>query len=151
MKKGSQKGSGTLAMVLLIAIIGLLLMSGLQRQLDTAIQVGNDERHYLRAFNQALSSLNWARGQQWNTITESWQCQQLPAEQLVVCLRMASDGTQGLLRGEGTLPTPTRPLKLYQRVSLSALSSGQIAIRPLGNGWLDFCPDKDVARCDATE
>ncbi|MBK4824929.1 YgdB family protein [Pectobacterium versatile] len=151
MKKGHQEGSGTLAMVLLIAIIGLLLMSGLQRQLDTAIQVGNDERHYLRAFNQALSSLNWGRGQRWNTLTENWQCQQLSAEQLVVCLRAASDGEQGLLRGEGTLPASARPLTLYQRVSFSGLSSGQIAIQPLGNGWLDFCPDKDVARCDATE
>ncbi|MEQ9745622.1 YgdB family protein [Pectobacterium actinidiae] len=151
MKKGHQEGSGTLAMVMLIAIIGLLLMSGLQRQLDTAIQVGNDERHYLRAFNQALSSLNWGRGQHWNTLTENWQCQQLSAEPLVVCLRAASDGEQGLLRGEGMFPASTRPLRLYQRVSFSLLSSGQIAIQPLGNGWLDFCPDKDVARCDATE
>ncbi|MFJ5330681.1 YgdB family protein [Pectobacterium versatile] len=151
MKKGHQEGSGTLAMVLLIAIIGLLLMSGLQRQLDTAIQVGSDERHYLRAFNQALSSLNWGRGQRWATLTESWQCQQLSAEQLVVCLRAASDGEQGLLRGEGTLPASARPLTLYQRVSFSGLSSGQIAIQPLGNGWLDFCPDKDVTRCDAPE
>ncbi|WP_437214388.1 YgdB family protein [Pectobacterium sp. LFLA-215] len=151
MKKGWQTGSGTLPMVLLIAVIGLLLMSGLQRQLDTAIQVGNDERHYLRAFNQALSSLNWGKGQRWNALTESWQCQQLSEEQLVVCLRAASDGRQGLLRGEGTLPSSVRPLTLYQRVSFLALSSGQIAIQPLGNGWLDFCPDKEVTRCDATE
>ncbi|BES83787.1 membrane protein [Pectobacterium araliae] len=151
MRKGKQEGSGTLAMVMLIAIIGLLLMSGLQRQLDTAIQVGNDERHYLHAFNQALSSLNWGKGLRWNALTESWQCQRLSTEQLVVCLRMASDGTQGLLRGEGTFPTLARPLRLYQRVSFSALSSGQMAIQPLGSGWLDFCPDKDAARCDATE
>ena len=59
MRKGHQEGRGTLAMVLLIAIIGLQLMSGLQRQLDAAIQVGNDERHYLRAFHQAVPSLHW--------------------------------------------------------------------------------------------
>ncbi|ACT11960.1 MULTISPECIES: YgdB family protein [Pectobacterium] len=151
MKQGLQKGSGTLAMVLLIAVIGLLLMSGLQRQLESAIQVGNDERHYLRAFNQALSSLNWGIGLRWRVSTESWQCQQLSAEQLVVCLRAASEGKQGVLRGEGTLPASTRTLKLYQRVSFLALSSGQIAIQPLANGWLDFCPDKEVTRCDATE
>ncbi|WKA63399.1 YgdB family protein [Pectobacterium aroidearum] len=151
MKQGLQKGSGTLAMVLLIAVIGLLLMSGLQRQLESAIQVGNDERHSLRAFNQALSSLNWGIGLRWRVSTESWQCQQLSAEQLVVCLRAASDGEQGVLRGEGTLPASTRTLKLYQRVSFLALSSGQIAIQPLANGWLDFCPDKEVTRCDATE
>ncbi|WP_409160654.1 YgdB family protein [Pectobacterium sp. B2J-2] len=151
MKKGLQAGSGTLAMVLLIAVIGLLLMSGLQRQLDTAIQVGNDERHYLRAFNQALSSLNWGKGLRWNALTESWQCQQLSSEQLVVCLRAASDRSLGLLRGEGALPASARPLTLYQRVSLSSLPSGLIAIQPLGNGWLDFCPDKDVTRCDVTE
>ncbi|MEQ9946157.1 YgdB family protein [Pectobacterium aroidearum] len=151
MTKGLQTGSGTLPMVLLIAVIGLLLMSGLQRQLDTAIQVGNDERHYLRAFNQALSSLNWGRGLRWRALTESWQCQQLSAEQLVVCLHAASNGEQGVLRGEGILPASARPLRLYQRVSFLALSSGQIAIQPLGNGWLDFCPDKEVTRCDATE
>ncbi|MDY4387451.1 YgdB family protein [Pectobacterium aroidearum] len=151
MKQGLQKGSGTLAMVLLIAAIGLLLMSGLQRQLESAIQVGNDERHYLRAFNQALSSLNWGIGLRWRVSTESWQCQQLSAEQLVVCLRAASDGKQGVLRGEGTLPASTRTLKLYQRVSFLAQSSSQIAIQPLANGWLDFCPDKEVMRCDATE
>ncbi|MFP9228203.1 hypothetical protein A0E43_06515 [Pectobacterium cacticida] len=138
-------------MVLLIAIIGLLLMSGLQRQLDTAILVGNDERHYLRAFNQALSSLNWGRGQRWNVLTEHWQCRQRVVEQLVVCLRAASVGDQGLLRGEGTYPASKRPLQLYQRVSFLALSSGQIALHPLRNGWLDFCPDKDVTRCDGTE
>ncbi|WP_241771480.1 YgdB family protein [Pectobacterium peruviense] len=151
MIKGKQEGSGTLAMVLLIAIIGLLLMSGLQRQLDAAIQMGSDERHYLRAFNQALSSLNWGVGQRWGALTENWQCQQLSADPLVVCLRAASDGGQGLLRGDGAIPASPRPLRLYQRVSFSALSSGQITIQPLGNGWLDFCPDKDVAHCDATE
>ncbi|MEH2919651.1 YgdB family protein [Samsonia erythrinae] len=148
MRKRGQRGSATLAMVLLSAIIGLLLISGLQRQLDAAMRLGNDERLYLSAFNQALSALNRGLGQRWSALTQHWQCQRLSPDPLVVCLRAASDGVRGILRGEGELPTTDGPLRLYQRVSFSPLVSGQIALQPLGNGWLDFCPDKEAARCD---
>lgn len=151
MKKCSQSGGSTLAMVMLISIVGLLLMSGLQRQLDAAIHMGNDERHYLRAFNQALSSLNWAMSLRWRDAEPRWQCQTLATEELKACLRKASDGAQWLLRGEGRLPSSPRPLVLYRRVVSLTPVSQHVTLRPVPHGWLDFCPDKDDALCADAE
>ncbi|MCG8707254.1 YgdB family protein [Brenneria sp. 4F2] len=134
-------------MVMLISITGLLLMSGLQRQLDAAIRMANDERHYLQAFNQASSSLSWALSLRWRDEDVGWQCQTLAAENLKSCVRTASDEGQWLLRGEGILPASARPLMLYQRaVSLTSVS-GHVTLQSVSHGWLDFCPDKDWARC----
>ncbi|MCV9879199.1 YgdB family protein [Brenneria izbisi] len=142
-----QYGGGTLVMVMLITVIGLLLMSGLQRQLDATIQMGNDERHYLRAFNQALSSLNWGIHVVWPRLQDDWSCQTLASDTLNVCLKKASDEGLGLLRGEGLLPSQRRPLFLYQRVVFSGLASEQITLKAVSRGWLDFCPDSEAERC----
>lgn len=147
MKRAEQYGSSTLVMVMLISVIGLLLMSGLQRQLDAAIQMGNDERHYLRAFNQALSSLNWGMHLDWPPLQDDWTCQTLAADTLNVCLKRASDEGLGLLRGEGLLPSQRRSLFLYQRVAFSGLASERITLQIVSRGWLDFCPDKQAGRC----
>ncbi|RLM25946.1 hypothetical protein BIY29_06285 [Brenneria alni] len=138
-------------MVMLIAIVGLLLMSGLQRQLDAAVRMGNDERHYLRAFNQALSSLNWAMSVRWHDTQGGWQCQRRATENLKACLRKASDGVQWLLRGEGQIPTQPSSLVLYQRVAFLTSASERTRIQLVSQGWLDFCPDKDSARCADSE
>lgn len=151
MKTRAQSGGSTLAMVMLISIVGLLLMSGLQRQLDAAIRMGNDERHYLRAFNQALSSLNWALSLRWRDAGAGWQCQTLAAENLKTCLRKASDEGHWLLRGEGQLPASPHSLMLYQRVVSLTSVSGHVTLQPVSHGWLDFCPDKDKARCADAE
>ncbi|NPD00591.1 YgdB family protein [Brenneria sp. hezel4-2-4] len=138
-------------MVMLISIVGLLLMSGLQRQLDAAVRMGNDERHYLRAFNQALSSLNWAMSLRWRATEAGWQCQILATEDLKACLKKASDEGRWLLRGEGRIPAQSRPLVLYQRVVLLTSASANATLRPVSHGWLDFCPDKDAAHCADSE
>ncbi|MEC5344211.1 YgdB family protein [Brenneria populi] len=151
MKKRSESGGGTLAMMMLISIAGLLLMSGLQRQLDAAIQTGNDERHYLKAFNQASSSLNWALSLRWRDTESGWQCQALATDELKACLRKAFDGEQWLLRGEGTTPASSRPLRLYRRVVSLTSAAQHVTLQPVSHGWLDFCPDRDKTRCADAE
>ncbi|MEE3660798.1 YgdB family protein [Brenneria sp. g21c3] len=151
MKKCAQSGGGTLAMIMLISIVGLLLMSGLQRQLDAAMRTANDERHYLRAFNQALSSLNWALSLRWRDAQAGWQCQALATEALKACLRKASDEGQWLLRAEGPMPASPRPLMVYQRVVALTSAAGHVTLQPVARGWLDFCPDKDRMRCADAE
>ncbi|MCL2892990.1 YgdB family protein [Brenneria tiliae] len=147
MNKAWQSGGSTLTMVMLLSIVGLLLLSGLQRQLDAAIQTGSDERHYLRAFNQALSSLNWGMSLRWRDAEEGWQCQALAPEALRACLKKASGEAQWLLRGEGRLPAQPRPLALYRRVIFLTPASENGTLQPLSQGWLDFCPDRESARC----
>ncbi|QTF10869.1 YgdB family protein [Brenneria izadpanahii] len=138
-------------MVMLISIVGLLLMSGLQRQLDAAMRTGSDERHYLRAFNQALSSLNWAMSLRWRDAGTHWQCRTLATEGLKACLRKASDDVQWLLRGEGRLPASQRPLVLYRRVAALTSESQHVTLQSVPHGWLDFCPDKDSELCADAE
>lgn len=151
MKKSAQSGSGTLAMVMLISIVGLLLMSGLQRQLDAAMRMANDERRYLRAFNQALSSLNWAQSLRWRDAQDGWQCQTMATEELKVCLTKASGEGIWLLRGEGSIPAASRPLTAYQRVVALTSTAGHVTLQPVARGWLDFCPDRDEIRCADAE
>lgn len=145
--KRAQSGGGALTTVMLISAVGLLLMSGLQHQLDGAARMGNDERHYLRAFNQAQSSLNWGLSLHWQESSDGWQCQILAAENLTACLRRSSDAGQGVLRGEGRLPASPRPLALYQRVAALTSLSRHVTLQPMAHGWLDFCPDPDDAQC----
>ncbi|PWC26231.1 DUF2509 family protein [Brenneria nigrifluens] len=134
-------------MVMLLSIVGLLLLSGLQRQLDAAIRTGSDERHYLHAFNQALSSLNWGMSLRWRDAEQGWQCQALAPESLRACLKKASGGEEWLLRGEGRLPAQPRPLALYRRVIFLTPVSEDVTLQSLSQGWLDFCPDKESSRC----
>ncbi|QCR10265.1 DUF2509 family protein [Brenneria rubrifaciens] len=138
-------------MVMLISAIGLLLMSGLQRKLDAAVQRGNEERHYLRAFNQALSSLNWGLYLDWPELRDNWTCRTLATDALNVCLKKASDEGLGLLRGEGVLPSLRQPLFLYQRVAFSGSESDRSPLQAVSRGWLDFCPDKEAERCAGPE
>lgn len=140
-----------MVMVMLISIMGLILMSGLQRQLDATVQMGNDERHYLRAFNQALSSLSWGMNVGWPPLQDSWTCQKMATDMLNVCLKKSTSEGVGILRGEGVLPFQRRPLFLYQRVVLSGMASDRLTLQFASRGWLDFCPDKEAERCDEPE
>ncbi|WP_192990533.1 YgdB family protein [Dickeya dianthicola] len=143
--QGRRQQGSILVIVMLVMMIGLLMLGGLQRQLDIQLQQGIDEQRFWQAFNQGLSSLNWGMGLRWQT-TDEWQCQAQQSAQLRACLRMNGEDHAGLLRGEGRIAGDPQPLTLYHRVMAdAAVADG--GIRPVAGGWLDFCPDAAELAC----
>ncbi|KAA8997775.1 DUF2509 family protein [Affinibrenneria salicis] len=153
-------------MVMLLLVVGLLLVGGLRQQLDAAVRLGNDEHRYLRAFNQALSSLSWGASLDWPR-HEGWQCRQFSRDGLTACLLMTGRADEDVvLRGEGQLPGEARSLRLYQRARMPgpaddvadvfAGAPGRVdnvpaadgALRMLAQGWLDFCPLREEGLCE---
>ncbi len=148
MKRWCQQGTGALLMVMLLAAAGLLLMTGMQRQLDSALSLTHDERRYWQTLVLAESSLQWGIGQVWlmgNRTDE--QCLNYVAEGLRVCLRQVPGEHYMLLRGEGHLPRAASVMVLFQRV-VPIEPDGEISpLKPIAGGWLDFCPERQETIC----
>lgn len=149
MKRWNQRGNGALVMVMLLAAVGLLLMTGMQRQLDSALYLTHDERRYWQTLVLAESSLQWGIGQVWLMGNRSdEQCLSYAAERLRVCLRDVPGEHYMLLRGEGHLPASSSVMVLYQRV-VPIESEGETSpLKPIAGGWLDFCPERQEAICE---
>lgn len=139
-----QRGS-ILVVVMLVMMIGMLMLGGLQRQLDLQLQQGIEEQRFWQAFNQGLSSLSWGFSLRWS-VTDEWQCQTLPSAQLRACLRIDHDDRSGLLRGEGQVDGELQPLTFYHRVMID-VTTAEGYIRPIMGGWSDFCPDAMEQAC----
>lgn len=148
MKCRYQQGNGALVMVMLLAVVGLLLMTGMQRQLDSALHLTHDERRHWQTLVLAESSLQWGLGQVWlmdNSTGE--QCLRYVSEGLYVCLRQVPGVHYKLLRGEGHLSGSPSVMVLYQRVVPTDLESETSRLQPIAGGWLDFCPERQEAMC----
>ncbi|WP_201743461.1 YgdB family protein [Dickeya undicola] len=143
--QGRRQQGSILVIVMLVMMTGLLMVGGLQRQLDIQLQQGVDEQRFWQAFNQGLSSLNWGMGLRWQN-TEEWQCQAQPSSQLRACLRINGEDHSGLLRGEGQIAGNPQPLTFYHRVIADAAAADG-GIRPIAGGWLDFCPNAEELAC----
>ncbi|QZN95326.1 YgdB family protein [Symbiopectobacterium purcellii] len=148
MKRWCQQGNGALLMVMLLAASGLLLMTGMQRQLDSALSLTHDERRYWQTRVLAESSLQWGLGQEWLMGNRSdEQCLGYAAEGLQVCLRQVPGEHYMLLRGEGHLPRSSSVMVLYQRVVPIEPDGETSPLKPITGGWLDFCPERQEAIC----
>lgn len=147
-----------LAVVMLVMTIGLLLLSGLQRQLDSQLKYGVEEQRFWQSFNLALSSLNWGMSLRWRP-GENQQCQTLAALTLYACLSvpdasLAEENPRrgneepriGVLRGEGRLDGRDEPLVVYHRVTI-LVENSVLKIQPLAGGWLDICPVPEASIC----
>ncbi|MGM3173883.1 YgdB family protein [Dickeya lacustris] len=147
-----------LAVVMLAMTIGLLLLSGLQRQLDSQLKYGVEEQRFWQSFNLALSSLNWGMSLRWQP-GENQQCQTLAALTLYACLSvpdasLAEENPRrgdeapriGVLRGEGRLDGRDEPLVVYHRVTI-LVDHTVLQIQPLAGGWLDICPVPEASIC----
>lgn len=136
-------------MVMLLLLTGLLLLNGVQRQLDAAIRQGAGEREYLRAYNQAASALSWGETQRWR-VTAGLFCQEADEEALRVCLSPADGRDVRLLWGEGVMRPQKSRLRLYQRVRLvpDPNQREEHRLQSLPQGWLDYCPAGYQQWCD---
>ncbi|MFT8211891.1 MAG: YgdB family protein [Symbiopectobacterium sp.] len=143
MKRWRQQGNGALVMVMLLAAVGLLLMTGMQRQLDSALYLTHDERRYWQTLVLAESSLQWGIGQVWLMGNRSdEQCLSYASEGLRVCLRQVPGEHYKLLRGEGHLPRSPSVMVLYQRVVPIEPEGETSRLKPIAGGLAGFLPRK---------
>ncbi|WP_159565801.1 YgdB family protein [Budvicia diplopodorum] len=146
-----QRGYSTIAMVMLLMLFGTLMLKGLNAQLTTQVKIYGDERRYLRAYNQALSSIDWALSQRWNARSDQWLCRVSDRDELSACVREMEDSTI-LIRGAGQLNYGEPNLALFQlsvrRDSQQGEDDGASALKRVAHGYIDFCPLAMQADCD---
>lgn len=134
---------------MLLLVMGLLLLTAQQRQLDSAVLLAASQQRYLLAYNQASSALSWGLSDTWPRQTlqaTTWQCRQLGSEALQACIRPSSRANLLIVRGTGEAPG-AEPLWLYQLAS--ATQQGEsITLHAQKGGWLDFCPEKRATDCE---
>lgn len=144
-----QQGGSTLAAVMLMLVMGLMLLTAQQRQLDSALLLVADRQRYLKAHNQAASALSWGLAQPWppgSLQATRWHCLQQSSDGLQACARLSSRSGAVMVRGLGEI-AGAEPLWLYQ-VATEAPGAGSSKLTAQKGGWLDFCPEKRVTDCD---
>ena len=128
-----QRGVSSLAMVLMLLLLGSLMLQGLNQIQRQQLAMVNDETRALRNTASIHSALQWGKMQSWN-VAAGQQCRGYD-EVSRVCLRLFADGTLLLIaQGEA--------LRLWQS-GIWAL--GRIHFS--AHGWSDFCPLKEVSLC----
>ena len=143
-----EQGSGALAVLPILLVIGLTGTLGWQRFLDAAGTLIHDEQRYLQAFHQAESALSWAMTVPWRG--ENGECHRPEDEVFRACLCAPRRTGGWVLQGEsGSHDGSPGEVSLYRRVVLSrgeGTQEGAVRVRrrctltPLSNGWLDYNP-----------
>ncbi|POP46321.1 hypothetical protein CHU32_06075 [Superficieibacter electus] len=129
-----QRGMSSLALVLLLLVLGSLMLQGLnqqQRALSTRVAV---ETLALREQASVHSALQWGKMQHWQGELPL-QCLQQSAQHWQVCLRRLSDDSLLLIAVSGSM-------SLWQSGEIRA---GEVHFSP--HGWSDFCPLTESALC----
>lgn len=124
----------SLAMVLLLLILGSLMLSGLQQQLRAQTALAHTESQALRDIADVDSALAWGRVQHWQSDV-SVQCRQPEEGSGKLCLRIFADGSLLLI----AVGVSARRWQSGERVK------GAVQFSP--HGWSDFCPLSEEALC----
>lgn len=129
-----QRGMSSLALVLLILLLGSLLLNGLNQQLATHIRRVSAESRSLRQYADAQSAMAWAQRRTWNA-EQTMQCQQHASKPWRACLRIIEGQRVVLTAGSGE-----------QRLWRSGeIVNNAVVLFP--HGWSDFCPRKERELC----
>ncbi|MDV5584323.1 DUF2509 family protein [Enterobacter hormaechei] len=126
-----QRGMSSLALVLLLLVLGTLILTGLNQQLQTFSTLVSGESLSVRQQAAVQSALEWGRVQEW-ALQPEVQCKQ--TQRLRVCVR--------LFRERVLLIAGNDDLLLWQG---GDIAEGQI--RFSAHGWSDFCPLKESTLC----
>lgn len=126
-----QRGMSSLALVLLLLVLGTLILTGLNQQLQTFSTLVSGESLSVRQQAAVQSALEWGRVQEW-ALQPEVQCKQ--TQRLRVCIR--------LFRARVLLIAGNENLLLWRG---GDISEGQI--RFSAHGWSDFCPLKESTLC----
>lgn len=127
-----QFGMSSFALVLLLLVIGTLILTGLNQQLDAFARIVSSERGAILQQADAQSALEWGRNQLWPTVPNI-QCRQ--ALQGRVCLKVLGDNRVLLIAGSSEF--------LLWRGG--TIQQGRVVFS--NHGWSDFCPLKEAALC----
>ena len=128
-----EKGVSSLAMVLMLLLLGSLMLQGLNQVQRQQLAMVNDETLALRKAASVHSALQWGKVQSWD-VTVGQQCRSYDKTSRV-CLRLWVDGTALLI-------AQSEALRLWQS---GVWTTGNIHFST--HGWSDFCPLKEIARC----
>ncbi len=128
-----QQGMSSLALVLLLLILGSLMLAGLNQQLAALMRIVSTERQAIEHQAIAQSALEWGRMLSWQTQAE-YACRQHPQQPWRVCLRILEE--RALLIASSGSATLWR---------LGEVTSDGVHFSP--QGWSDFCPLKERALC----
>lgn len=129
-----ERGMSSLALVLLMLMLGSLMLNGLNQQLVTHIRRVSTESESLRQHAQVQSAMAWARMQPWRT-EPALQCREHSSEPWQACLRVLSDQSVLLTAGSGEQRLWRGGRIEQNKVVFSA------------HGWSDFCPRKETELC----
>ncbi|MEG5644386.1 DUF2509 family protein [Enterobacter asburiae] len=127
-----QRGMSSLAMVLLLLVLGTLILTGLNQQLTTFSALVGGEKSSIQQQATVQSALEWGRVQSWSSEPQA-QCKMTPAWR--VCLRQLNGARVLLIAGDSGL--------LLWRSG--EIVDGNVRFSP--HGWSDFCPLKESALC----
>ena len=122
----------SLALVLLLLVLGTLILTGFNQQLTTFSALVGGERRSLQQQATVQSALEWGRVQSWS-LEPQVQCKKTSAWR--VCLRQLSEARVLLIAGDSGM--------LLWRAG--EIVDGKIRFSP--HGWSDFCPLKEKALC----
>lgn len=128
-----EKGVSSLALVLMLLVLGSLLLQGMSQQDRSFASRVSMESQSLRRQAIVQSALAWGKCT-WQT-QPAVQCSQYAETDAQVCLRLLADNEALLIAG-------------YEGVSLwrtGEVIDGNIVFSP--RGWSDFCPLKERALC----
>ncbi|NTX70130.1 DUF2509 family protein [Lelliottia amnigena] len=127
-----QRGMSSLALVLLLLIIGSLILTGLNQQLDSFTRIVSSERQLIQHQANAQSALEWGKSQLW-PVSPNLQCKN--ARQGRACVRWLGNDRVLLIAGSGSV-------MLWRG---GEIQNGRVVFSP--HGWSDFCPLKEDALC----
>ncbi len=139
MKTDFQRGGSSLAFVLLLLSLGMVMLNGLQQQLNQQQKTVASEISFLKEYAAAVSALAWGSQQRWPT-TMRWYCQQ-QGNQWRACILSTEKG-EALMAAQKLAAQAATPVTLWRWGSLE-----DARWRAAPHGWLDFCPFREAARC----
>lgn len=128
-----QQGMSSLALVLLLLILGNLMLAGLNQQLAALTRIVSTEHQAIQHQAIAQSALEWGRMLSWPTQTEP-TCRQHPQQPWRVCLR--------ILEGRALLIASSGSVTMWR---LGEVKNDGVSFSP--QGWSDFCSLKETALC----
>ena len=126
-------GVSSLAMVLMLLVLGSLMLQGLNQAQRQQTQKVSNESRLIQRTAKVHSALQWGKVQRWGA-EAGVQCLVYESDSRV-CLRRFSDGTLLLIAKNDAL-------SLWQSGSWE---NGNLHFSP--HGWSDFCPLKEAALC----
>ncbi|HHE5698528.1 TPA: DUF2509 family protein [Citrobacter amalonaticus] len=129
-----ERGVSSLALVLMLLVLGSLLLQGVNQQQSSFASRVAIESQALQRQAVVQSAMEWGRMQQWSVNSDK-PCRYYGEDNVAVCLRRLAD---------------SRALLIANYQGTSVWREGEqkeeiVIFSP--HGWSDFCPLREAALC----